>query len=718
MSERIVKSTCRLCYHSCGILIHIENDRPVKISGDPHHPVSRGVLCKKGRVALDYLDNPHRLKQPLRRTGDRGQGNWQPIGWDEALDAVASNLLQAKSKYGVESIQVIKGGCKGIADLFLSRFANTLGTPNYASMASICFVPGEKASQFTYGYYAVPDFDYPPQCIVVWGCDPARSCISVYTDISQAVKNGSKLIVIDPLKSKLAQKADLWLQIRPGTDLALALSFINVIINEKLFDAAFVREWTVGFDRLKSHVQDYGVDKTAELTWTQAAQIVQAARMFASGRPGVIHWGNGLDTNLNSFQTCRAIAMLRAITGNLAIPGGELKWDGIATHNVYPIPFMAPESETTAPGATDKHIPASPAEVTCHSKVPTERRRRALSRADHLAPFISYVLPQRVIKSILYEDPYPVRSVFIQGANILTSYPNSNETYQALSRLEFLVVSDMFMTPTAMMADIVLPAASHLEFDSIEAPCHIPIASVQQKVATVGQSWSDMKIINELAKKLALPGFWKNSRQMLDWIMEPAGITFDEFRKIGCLAGTKHYRHFARHGFDTPSGKVELFSEQLEKAGVDPLPAFRELPETPLSDPGLAGKFPLVAVNRKSAFFKHSRDRQIPALRKMHPEPLVRIHPQTAASLGIAPGDRVTIENRRGKIRQKAELSNEIDPRIVEIDYGWYFPECQEQPLFNWAESNMNVLTNNSPPFNREMGSSNLRGFCCRIYKS
>ena len=285
-------------------------------------------------------------------------------------------------------------------------------------------------------------------------------------------------------------------------------------------------------------------------------------------------------------------------------------------------------------------------------------------------------------------------------------------------KLEFLTVTDMFMTPTAMMADIVLPVASHLEFDSIEAPCHIPIASVQQKVTKVGESWPDIKILNELAKKLALPGFWNDSDEILDWILKPSGLTFDEFKKMGCLSGTKRYRHFEKNGFDTPSGKVELFSEQLQKWDLDPLPVFRELPETPFSDPELSKEFPLIAINRKNAFFIHSRDRQIAALRKMHPEPIVRVHHQTAGKLGIAQGDEVYIETRRGKIQQKAELIKNIDPRIIEIDYGWCFPENKDQALLDWAKSNMNVLTSNTPPFNREMGSSNLRGFCCKLYKA
>jgi anaerobic selenocysteine-containing dehydrogenase len=203
----------------------------------------------------------------------------------------------------------------------------------------------------------------------------------------------------------------------------------------------------------------------------------------------------------------------------------------------------------------------------------------------------------------------------------------------------------------------------------------------------------------------------------LDWILEPSGITFEQFREEGILSGKKTYWHYESDGFDTSTGRVELFSEKLKEWNVDPLPVYHELPETPFSATDLSRKFPLIAVNRKSAYYKHSRDRQIPSLRRMHPEPIVKVHIHTAGRVGIEEGDMVYIETKRGRIRQKAKLIKNIDPRVVEIDYGWYFPEKKERDLLGWDISNMNILTDNKPPFNREMGSTNLRGFCCRVYK-
>jgi len=690
----VIKTTCRLCYNGCGVLVRVKGGRPLRVEGDPDHPLNRGLLCKKGQASLEYLESPYRLRHPLKRVGSRGEGKWERIPWDAALDEMARSFAQSKEKHGAEAVQIIRGGHKGISDGYLARFANVFGTPNIASMASVCFVPGIKASQYTYGYYAYPDFAYSPKCMVVWGCDPSATNIPLYHEILGAVDKGARLIVIDPVKTPLAERADLWLRLRPGTDLALALGMIHVITEGEIYDGDFVRDWTVGFEELGRHVKDYDPQRVAEITWLDQEQIIQAARVYASSRPAGIHWGNGLDTNINSIQNSRAICILRAITGNLGIPGGEVKWTDP--------PILGRDS----------------ADFTLPDQVPASIRNRRISMKDNLAPFVYYSLPQRIIRAVLEGDPYPIRAAYISGGNILCSYTNSKETYEALKGLEFIAVSDMFMTPTAMMADIVLPVASYLEFDSVETSVSPPIASVQQQVATVGESWPDAKIINELAKRMGLPHFWDDVHDSLNVILGPAGITFDEFREAGVLPGKKIYRHYEEGGFDTPSGKVELYSRQFEEWGFDPMPLYYELPETPFSDPDLAQQYPLVAVSKKREVYRHSRDRQISSLRKVNPEPVVSIHPETAGKLGIEEGDRVYVETRRGKIQQKASLTPDIDPRVVDIDYGWYFPERTDGELMDWALANINILTDNQPPFNREMGSTNLRGFCCKVSKA
>lgn len=695
MGKELIRSTCGMCQMACGMLIHLEDGNPIKVEGDPNHPVNKGVLCVKGEAALQLLYHPDRLKYPLKRVGKRGEGKWRQVTWDEALSNVASELTRIKNGYGPEAIAFIRGAAKGMQEDYMTRFANLFGSPNISSMAHLCFVPRSNASTITYGYFARPDYEYPPSCLILWGISPFDSRIGEYRQISEAIDRGTKLILIDPRKHKLTDRAEMWLRVRPGSDLALALSMMNVIVNEELYDKDFVYKWTVGFNELKSHVQNFPPEKAAEITWVPAESIRAAARFYATKKPACIQCGNGLDQGVNSFQNARASDILRAITGNLGVPGGELKWSSL--------PILA------------RHAP----QISMVDKISTEQRNKRVSAKDNLLPIVFYALPQTIVKAILHGDPYPISGVYVQGGNPLLTFSNSQEVFNALKKLKFLVVADLFMTPTAALADVVLPVASFLECDGILAPPYYQIASIQQKVAKVGESRSDYDILKELAKKVGLEEyFWDDIIKILDVIVAPAGISFEEFRKIGIMVGPKLYRHYEKEGFNTPSGKVELCSNRLKEWGFDPLPTYYENPETPFSAPEIAKDYPLIFTSWKRQCYRHTDDRQLATLRGLHPEPIVHIHPNTAKSLGITDGSWVYVETQRGRIRQRAAISDYMDSRVVGLDYGWWFPERGSEDLYGWAESNINILTNGKPPFNREMGSPVMRGICCRVYKA
>lgn len=693
-NERVVKSTCGLCQAGCGVRVHIENNTPKQIEGDPDSPVNKGALCAKGLASLKYLNHPDRLKHPLKKKEAHNGGEWERISWDAALDIVAHELTEAKTVYGPESLIFIRGSFKGAYEgTFMGRFANALGAPNIASMASVCYEPRTLGSELTCGFSPVPDYNYPPACTVVWGANLADTRIGEHGQTIRAVQKGSKLIVIDPRKIKLSEKADLWLQPRPGSDLALALGMLNVIIEECLFDENFIDNWTVGFNELKTHVQDYSPEVVEQLTWVKASAIKQAAALYATSGPAVIQMGNAIDHNMNNFQTARAISILRAISGNLGVPGSEI--------SCTPPPIR---------------LPMGSPELDLREMISDELRAKRLNAADGLLPMLFYSLPESIVKAILHDDPYPVRAGFIQGGNMLLTYTNAQKTYQALKKLDFLIVSDMFMTPTAAMADIVLPAATYLEFDSIVAPPYYPVAQIQQKVDQVGESRSDFRILQDLAQRLGFgQHFWHSEQESLDYILNPAGLTFEEFRNIAVIEGHKNYRQHEKHGFKTPSGKVELYSDRLKEWGFDPLPVIHQSEAFSVHRPELNKEFPFVLTSWKSGVFRHSGGKQIPTLRDTHPEPVVWIHPDAAARLGIADGDSVSIETQRGKIRQKAYLTNNIDPRVVGVDYAWWFPEKGPENLYGWAEANINILTDDGPPYGREMGTPNLRGFSCRI---
>lgn len=691
----VVRSTCGLCYSGCGVLVHLTDGKVTEVKGDPDSPVNRGVLCAKGLASVEYLYHPDRLRHPLRRVGERGKGEWQQISWDEALDIVAGELMKARDRYGAESVAFVQGAAKGLQDSYGERLVNAFGTPNFSTTGHVCFAPRAFASKITCGFNPIPDYEYPPACIMVWGANMAATRIGEHKQTVRALGRGTRLVVIDPRRTNLAARAHMWLQVRPGSDLALALAMIHVIINEGLFDKAFVDNWTVGFDELRSHVQGYSPQRVEGITWLSAETIREAARFYATNKPAGIQWGNAIDQNVNSFQTARAISILRSITGDLGLPGGESQW--------------------TSSGLLEWTSP----ELVLWDKMPADRWERRIGADRKLLPLFHRVPPQSIVQAILQKDPYPIRSVFIQGANPLATFSNAKQTYQALNELDFLATADMFMTPTCALADIVLPVASYLEFDNVVAPPYYPIAQVQQKVTEIGECRSDYEMISGLAEKLGLERyFWNDTESFLDAILKPVGLTFGEFKQVGAISGKKLYRSYEVNGFETPSGKVELYSSQLEEWGSDPLPTYREPPETPRSDPELAEEYPLVFTTWKSRLYRHSGGRQIESLRGSHAEPIVAVHPETADRLGIEGGDWVYIETKRGRIKQRATLSTGIDPRVVVADYAWWFPEEGVSNLYGWAKSNVNVLTDDEPPFNREMGSTNLRGILCKIHKA
>jgi len=690
----VVRSTCGLCYSGCGVLVSLTSGKVTKVEGDPDSPVNKGTLCAKGLASLEYLYHPDRLKHPLRRVGERGEGKWRQISWDEALNVVADELIKARDKHGAESVALVQGAAKGLQDSYGERLANVFGTPNFSTTGHVCFAPRSFASKISCGFNPIPDYEYPPACIIVWGANMAETRIGEYEQTVRALGRGTRLVVIDPRQTDLATKADMWLQLRPGSDLALTLGMINVIINEGLFDKAFVDDWTVGFDRLETHIQDYSPERVEGITWLSAETIGKAARFYATNKPACIQWGNAIDQGVNSFQTARAISILRAITGNLGVPGGESQWSSLGL------------LEWTSP------------ELVLWDKMPADKWGRRVGDDHKFVPLFHRVPSQSIVKAVLQGDPYPIRVVLIQGANPLVTYSNAQQTYRALNKLDFLVVVDMFMTPTAALADIVLPVASYLEFDNVVAPPYYAIAQVQQKVTEISECRSDYEIINGLAKRLGLESyFWSDTESFLNTILKPVGLTFSEFRRVGVISGEKQYRSYGANGFETPSGNVELYSSQLEEWEVDPLPVYHEPPETPYSDPELAKEYPLIFITWKSEPYRHSGGKQVASLRDSHSAPVVTLHPETAGELGIEEGDWVYIETKRGRIKQRATLSTGVAPPVVGADYGWWFPEKGVSSLYGWAESNINILTDDEPPFNREMGSTNLRGILCKIYK-
>mgnify|MGYP001607961840 CR=1 FL=1 len=693
--ERIVKSYCRGCHGGCGVLVRVKDDRIVNIEGDPKFPTNRGSMCSKGLAAKQLVYHPDRITRPLKRVGNKGEGKWQPISWDEALDTIAGKLRQVKAENGAESI-VLGYGTGRNYESFLYRFANLLGTPNVLTAGHECYGSRIAATAITCGKLPVSDYANNPACVMVWGNNVlwTNPDEQIGVSLSRALSNGAKLIVVDPRLTFLAGKADIWLQLRPGTDTALAFGMANVIINEKLYDKPFVDNYVYGWDKFVERVQEYPLDRVEKITWVPAETIRNAARLYAQSKPACIQWGVAIEQNINSIDNNRILTDLMAITGNLDVPGGSVF-------------FVPPKIRTIS-------------EFAGHQYLPKEQANKRLGGSTYrLANRIAVLTPKAVWDAIFTNEPYPVKAMMLHGTNPVITRANSREVYRALHMVDFLVVTDFFLTPTAELADIVLPAATWLEFDDIgDYMFRHGYISARKKVVQIGECWSDHKIFSELGKRLGQGDFWrKDVEGDLDYILEPSGLTWKQFSEIGYLQGQMEYRKHEKKGFSTPTKKVEFYSTILEELGYDPLPRYQETPETPVSRPEMSEQYPYILITgaRIPVFF-HSEYRMIPWLREIHPDPIVEIHPVTAKQHGIKDGDWVFIESPRGKVKQRAKLTTGINPGVVAAQHGWWFPEIKN-PGHGWDISNINILTDNDPAgYDPMMGATNLRVLLCRIY--
>lgn len=695
-AEQVIRSNCRGCHGGCGVLVHVKDGRIIKLEGDPEIPSNRGTMCSKGLAYLQLVYHPDRLKYPLKRSGKKGEGKWQRISWDEALDTIVKKYKEIISKYGPEAIVIGQGTGRDYAET-LYRFANLLGTPNVITAGHMCYVSRLGATLITCGALPVCDYDSHPKCVMVWGNNVVWTHPDEYKaeNLARVLAEGARLIVVDPRLTYLAGRADIWLQLRPGTDTALALGIANVIISEGLFDKEFVEKYTHGWDKFVERVQEYPLDKVEKITWVPAAKIKDAARLYAKTKPACIQWGVAIEQTINSTDNNRILTDLMAITGNLDAPGG----------NVF---FKQPPVRTLS-------------QFGMHRELSAEQREKQLGGNTYkLAQRVALVTPKMVWDAILTGKPYPIKAVQLHGSNPVLTRANAREVYKALKQVDFLVVADFFLTPTAELADVVLPAATWLESDYLGGYfLRHGYLFPRKKIVQIGECWQDQKIFNELGKRLGQKDWFDKVEDAWDYILEPTGLTWEQAKEMPYIKGETEYRKYERKGFSTPTKKVELYSTIFEEWGYDPLPRYREIPESPISKPEIAREYPyILTTGARCPVFFHSEHRMIPWLREIHPDPIVEIHPQTAEKHGIKEGDWVFIESPRGRIKQRAKLTTGIDPRIVAAQHGWWFPEVKT-PDHGWDKSNINILTDNDPAgYDVAMGSTNLRVLLCKIHRA
>ncbi len=684
-----IKTHCsRMDHGGCGLLVGVNNNRVVKVKGDPKGLLNKGYICAKAIAAPDILTHPGRLEYPLKRVGKRGAGKWKRISWHEALESIRENFLKIKDFYGARAVAFCLGMPKGMEHFALIRLANIFGSPNVVGPQDVCHMPREITGRHTCGFYPVADFNNKTGLALLWGSnitgtnDEGEICSRLLGQI----KRGTELIIVDPRKTALVHKAKYWLQIRPGSDNALALAFLNVIIEEGLYDKNFVDKWCYGFDELSDQIQTYSPEKMSNIIWVSAELIRKAARHYAGIHPAAIQWGNPIEQNINTFDTSRALVCIMALCGNLDVPGGNIH-------------------------ATEPPI-QSLGKLVRADLLPSKRQE--MIHAYHNAiPTLMTVPPTHFRRAVIEGVPYPVRGAYMQGTEPLLAYAQSEMTLNALSRLDFLVVSELFMTPTASFADIVLPAATTFEFNDIGHVGfgHGYILARPKVIEPSVERWPDIKIINELGKRLTSREYWyEDYDDFLNELLGPTGLDFKQLSERGYLKGTEEYKKYEQKGFKTPTGKVELCLSNANELDISPVPVFKGLPEE--DDP----EYPLVLTSRKSRYYLHSSYRWVSRLRKHEPDPKTEVHPKTAERYGVKEGDEIVIKTRMGEITQIAHLTDTVHPAVIYSAYGWWFPEAEAESQYNWKRSNFNMLTS-AEKLGREFGTPNLKGVGCIIRK-
>ncbi len=750
------KSYCVHCRSLCAVVVTVENGRLTKVSPDNAHPNGR-CICPKGRAVPELVYSPQRLRSPLRRTNpkDSSDPGWKQVSWKEALEFASGRIAEIREKCGDEAVVLSRGtpGGSPARDYrpWVHRLANVLNTPNVVTTGHICNWHREQGSKLTFGTgFPQPDLQNA-NCIVIWGFNPARTWATFDRALRQAVRRGAKLIVVDPFKNEVARRADCWVPLRPGSDGALALSLIYIFIHERLFDRNFVLNWTnapflvwedtgdlvkgadlncsavgtgviwdtvsnkplslseqnpgaflpaldgtweisVNNERrrcstvwhlLKKLVSGYAPEAVEDISRVSAEKIRRMAYLMAENHPVSFYTYNGLEQHAGATNTNRAICILYALSGDFDKIGGNV---------------ILPE------------IPINSLEGKEYLSSSQAQKRLGLQERPLGPPVGKNVTAYDFYHAILKSEPYLVRGLLSFGGNILLANGETLTGVKALQRLDFYLQTELFMTPSALFADIVLPAATVWEGWGVRTSFIRSPASVSNRVQLRPQvieplyeSRPDEKIICELAEVLGIGEYFWNGdlEKAYNYMLEPTGLTVSALRENPggvTISQVQAYQKFRQGGFKTPSGRVEIFSTQLREHNYPALPVYND----PLAyfSQEIRQEYPLILTNAKSRFYCHSQQRAIPSLRQRLPEPFLQVHPLTAKKADIENHEWIYLETTEGKIQVKAQLTPDIPEGVVCMQHGWW-QSCTELSLegydpFSENGSNINLVISNS----------------------
>lgn len=680
----IIDTVCRFCSSCCPIEAEVEEGRLIGARRKSFLEPDKRLACAKLAAATEIVYSPQRLTTPLIKKAD-GTG-FREAGWDEALDLVAAEMQRHRRESGPQSVAWLRGMAAdwGAPWDYPNRLMHAFGSPNTIGNGSICFVARDFAHSYVYGSMAFPEAK-AAKCIIVWGKNDGNTALGAAEGIHWAKEHGATLIVIDPVRTALARKADIWLQIKPGHDGLLAMAMINEIIREKWYDADFVDHYTVGFAELQQVAAQYPADKVADSLWLSAGQIREIARIYATTKPAAIIDGNGLDMHREVFDTTRAIAMLRALTGNLDQPGGDVLPQPVPARNIQ----------------LKERLPKDSVPITCDYPL-----------FNTFSETWGNQVQGSVVDAILEERPYPLTMVVVQSGNPLVTMADSTRTRAAFTKVETLVVIDMFLTETGKLADVILPASSCFEKTQLNRSSirNNPMFLQDAVIEPVGDSWPDWKIVFELGRRLGLrEDFpWQTAEEAIDYQLEPAGVTVADLRRNGkgLRIEELRYHKYRDQPFKTPTGKVEFFSRRLAEAGFCGVPFERGLGDDPISFADRSADYPVLGVSgSRDIRFTNSQYRTIPSLLRGGEGCVVDIHPEDAASQGFAEGDRIRIETLKGRIEMTARLSTTVRPGMIRIAWGW----GDHDPA-----ANLNTLTEDEVR-GPVSGTSTSRSFMCRL---
>lgn len=723
------KSTCYFCHTNCGVLAYVKDGDVVYVEGDPDHPVNHGGLCCRGNIALKHLDHPDRINAPLRRKGERGANEWEELPWDQALDEIAARLGEIRDRYGAEAVATA-GGTLRTDDWARRRFFNLFGSPNGFHNALLCWIPSFMIETAISGWSPFIGDMANSRIAVIWGANPGASTLPSMRGITDLEKQGLKVICIDPRYTVTAAHADVWIPLRPGSDLALALAWINVIIFEDLYDHEFVEDWCIGFEELAEHVKDYTPAWAAPLTWLDEDLIRDSARMYALNTPGNILWGTSMDQQGKpSGAAIQARALLRALTGNIDCPGGDLmtgpSMDYITDEELEANERLSEEQRAKQIGSDSFKICSWPG-YRLLSDIAMEKWGGAPT-----AEWMCEANAPAVFRAILTGKPYPVKALIVSATNPVNSYGDSTEVLKALRKVEFLVTCEYWMTSAALYSDYVMPIAGALERPVIHNNygCTTSIITGERAIQPKYQRGTDFLFWRGLGLRLGQDGEedwpWETEEEAYFDIVYGIGYdvdSYDEFvEEVGGYFPAPEYYRYREEGFPTRSGKVELKSSVLEELGYSPFPTYIGPAENEIDDPELAREYPLVLTTGGGFMpFHHSEEFNIKELRFLCADPFFEINPKTADDLGIGKGDWCFIETRRGRVRQRAKVTNGIGENVIFTQRGWWYPERKtlgDDP-FGVLESNTNVLTAASEDMCDPIsGTWACRGLLCRVYR-